>query len=167
MKVTLVLRNDHEMLQNLLTSFRKVRARDKNSRRGLLDQNRQPVHFHSKRDLEIFHPPGTSAAPEHPDIADLLGELNEICTSDESLELKIDNVGHENSADEDEEETSREARQSLSRQRRENSASSLTDTRMSLPTPPYKSISTHLSLAQGPQGCCAVIPDSSLISTRR
>lgn len=105
------------MLHNLLTSFRKVRARGKTSRGRLLDQIRQPVHFHSKRDLEIFHPAVTSDAPEHPDIADLLGELSEICTSDESLELKIDDVGDENPVDEV--ETFREARQSLSRQRRE------------------------------------------------
>ena len=133
MKVTLLLRNDHEMLRNLLTSFRKVRARGATNRKQLLENIQQQVALHSKTESEIFYPALTATSSDRAaglvstalkgqqNIEALLRELSEMSASDENFDLKMDNlideVGHHIRMNE--EEMFREARQSLPERRLE------------------------------------------------
>jgi len=104
MKVTVLLRNDHEAQKALFDKFRKVSgSRNQNGKRELLDEIRRELLVHSQMEQEIFYPAlaATSSAratelveiaeQEHHAIEKLLQEISSN-TSDKILETKMNQL---------------------------------------------------------------------------
>ena len=127
MKVTVLLRNDHEAQKALFDKFRKVSgSRNQNGKRELLDEIRRELLVHSQMELEIFYPAlaATSSAratelveiaeQEHHAIEKLLQEISSN-TSDKILETKMNQLIDAvlQHIDKEEEEIFDEARKNL------------------------------------------------------
>jgi hemerythrin-like domain-containing protein len=88
MKVTVLLRNEHEMLKDLFNRFKSNNGRSSNGKSGLFDEIRREILLHSQMELEIFYPalagtPSTTlgklastAEQEHREIEKLLESMN-------------------------------------------------------------------------------------------
>jgi hemerythrin superfamily protein len=100
MKVTVLLRNDHDAIRALVARHQKAGGRDPNQRRVALDQIRRGILIHDQMEEEIFHPalisPAgeqvESAKAEHQNIATLLHELDEMAPHDRNFEAKLDEL---------------------------------------------------------------------------
>ena len=101
MKVTVLLRNEHENLKSLFNKYKKPDARNANGKKELFNDIRREIMVHSQMEIEIFYPAlsGTSsttadklvseAREEHEAIEQSLQELNTINPSDRTFETKM------------------------------------------------------------------------------
>jgi len=101
MKVTVLLRNDHEALKSLFNKFKKPSVRSHNGRKELFDEIRREILVHSQMETEIFYPAlaGTTsvraielvsaAEQQHGSIEKLLEELNGMNGSDKNFESRM------------------------------------------------------------------------------
>jgi len=101
MKVTVLLRNEHEMLKDLFNRFKKDNGRNPNGKPGLFEEIRREILLHSQMELEIFYPalagtPSTTlgklvstAEEEHREIEKLLESIN---PQDKNFDTKIDEL---------------------------------------------------------------------------
>jgi iron-sulfur cluster repair protein YtfE (RIC family) len=99
MKVTVLLRNDHEAVKALFDKFTKPRAQ--NGKKELFNEIRRELLIHSQMEQEIFYPAlsGTSstqaaelvakAEQEHEAIDKLLQELNAMTGAEKNFETKM------------------------------------------------------------------------------
>jgi len=128
MKVTVLLRNDHETVKSL---FDKLKApnggRSQNAKRDVFNDIRREILIHSQMELEIFYPAlaatsseratelVSTAEREHHAIEKSLHELNLLGTSDKDFETRMnrlmDDVGRH--FEMEEEEIFDEARKNL------------------------------------------------------
>ena len=105
MKVTVLLRNDHETVKSLFDKFKKPGgARAPNGKKELFNEIRRELLIHWQMELEIFYPAlaATSSARaaelvseaerEHREVEKLLQELNSMNTSDKTFESKMDEL---------------------------------------------------------------------------
>ena len=133
MKVTVLLRNDHEMVKSLFDKFKKPGPRAQDGKKELFDEIRRELLIHAQMELEIFYPAlaATSSARaaelvseaerEHREVEKLLQEMDSMNTSDKTFEWKMDglieDVGRH--IEMEEEEIFDEARKSLPESRLE------------------------------------------------
>ena len=101
MKVTLLLRNEHENLKSLFNKYKNPSARNGNEKKELFNDIRREIMVHSQMEMEIFYPAlsGTSsttahelvsaAREEHEAIEKSLQELTNINPSDAAFETKM------------------------------------------------------------------------------
>ena len=88
MKVTLLLRNEHDTVRGLFAKLKKTNSRNQNGKQGLFDEIRREILLHSQMEIEIFYPalastPSTTAGKlvstaeeEHRTIEALLDSMN-------------------------------------------------------------------------------------------
>jgi hemerythrin superfamily protein len=134
MKVTVLLRNDHETVKSLFDRFKKPGgARAQDGKKELFNEIRRELLIHSQMEQEIFYPAlsATSSARaaelvsvaerEHREVEKLLEELNSMNPSDKAFESKmnelIEDVGQH--IEMEEEDIFDEARKSLPESRLE------------------------------------------------
>ena len=101
MKVTVLLRNEHENLKSLFDNYKKPNTRNGSGKKELFNDIRREIMVHSQMEIEIFYPAlgGTSstranelvseARNEHEAIEKSLQELNNINPSDRTFETKM------------------------------------------------------------------------------
>ncbi len=101
MKVTALLRNEHEMVKDLFARFKKANGRSPNGKQGLFEEIHREILLHSQMEIEIFYPalagtPSTTAGnlistaeQEHRDIEKLLDSIN---PQDKLFETKMDEL---------------------------------------------------------------------------
>jgi iron-sulfur cluster repair protein YtfE (RIC family) len=133
MKVTVLLRNEHEAIKALFEKFNQGSLRTPNGKKELFDEIRREITLHSQMEQDIFYPAlSETASPraaelvaraeqEHRTVEKLLQELKAVNGSDKTFETKMtqlieDVVRH---IDMEEEEIFEEARQNFSEQRLE------------------------------------------------
>lgn len=104
MKVTVLLRNDHEMVRSLFDRFKMGNERNQNGRKELFHDIRRELLIHSQMELEIFYPAlvGTSSARaadlisqaerEHHAVEKLLQEINLMGPTDKNFETKMNEL---------------------------------------------------------------------------
>ena len=88
MKVTLLLRNEHDTVRGLFAKLKKTNSRNQNGKQGLFDEIRREILLHSQMEIEVFYPalaitPSTTAGKlvstaeeEHRTIEALLDSMN-------------------------------------------------------------------------------------------
>jgi len=144
MKVTVLLRNDHETVKAL---FARVKG-SKNGRKELFSEIRREILIHSQMEMEIFYPAlaGTASARatelvseaerEHHSVEKLIQELNLMNTSDKVFETKLDQLMDEvtRHIEMEEEEIFDEARKNLPEFRLEELGLEMEDRRKILST---------------------------------
>ena len=101
MKITVLLRNEHEALKALFNQFRKPGARKPDGSRDLFNEIRREILIHSQMESEIFYPAlASTASPqarecvskaekEHRGIEKLLHELNLMNGSEKHFDSKM------------------------------------------------------------------------------
>ena len=101
MKVTVVLRNEHENVKSLFNKYKKPDMRRTNGKKELLDDIRREIMVHSQIEREIFYSALTStssttavslvaaATEDHGAIEKLFQDLNGMNPSDRSFEAKM------------------------------------------------------------------------------
>jgi len=102
MKVTVLLRNDHDALKALFNKFNKPSARNQNGRKELFNEIRREILVHSQMEQEIFYPALSATASteaagivgkaeqEHHAVEKLLQELSGMNPgSDKNFESKM------------------------------------------------------------------------------
>jgi hemerythrin-like domain-containing protein len=127
MKITVLLRKDHETVRSLFTRYKKAAGRPQNGKNEIFEDIRREIMIHSQMETEIFYPALgattsprsaellTSAMEEHGVVEKLLRELSATNGHDRQFEAKmtslIDLVNEH--IDKEEEEIFEEARQNL------------------------------------------------------
>jgi iron-sulfur cluster repair protein YtfE (RIC family) len=128
MKVTVLLKNDHETIRALFDKMRKpTSSRNQNGKKDLFNELRREFLIHSQMEQEIFYPAlsatsstraaelVSTAEQEHRAAENLLHELNGMNGSDKNFETKlaslIDEVARH--MEKEEEEIFDEARKNL------------------------------------------------------
>ena len=98
MKVTVVIRNEHENLKSMFNKYKKPGPRNGTGRRELFNDIRREILVHSQMEVEIFYPAleGTSsttaanlinnAVAEHRAIDKQLQELSSMNPADRNFE---------------------------------------------------------------------------------
>jgi hypothetical protein len=98
MKVTVLIRNEHENLKSMFNRYRKPGIRNGSARRELFNEIRREIMVHSQMEVEIFYPAleGTSsttatnlvnnAVAEHRSIDKQLEELSSMNPGDRDFE---------------------------------------------------------------------------------
>jgi len=133
MKVTVVLRNEHENVKSLFDKYKKPDTRRTNGKKELFDDIRREIMVHSQIEREIFYSALTStssttaaslvaaAIEDHCAIEKLLQELNGVNLSDRSFETKMARMMDEviRHIEKEEAEIFDEARKSLAEYRLE------------------------------------------------
>ncbi len=133
MKVTVVLRNEHENVKSLFNKYKKPDTRSTNGKKELFDDIRREIMVHSQIEREIFYSALTStssttaaslvaaAIEDHCAIEKLLQELNGVNPSDRSFETKMARMMDEviRHIEKEEAEIFDEARKSLAEYRLE------------------------------------------------
>jgi hemerythrin-like domain-containing protein len=88
MKVTVLLRNEHETVKSLFAELKKANGRNQNGKQVLFDEIRREIRLHAQMETEIFYPalastPSsisgnlvTSAEKEHRAIEELLDSID-------------------------------------------------------------------------------------------
>jgi iron-sulfur cluster repair protein YtfE (RIC family) len=101
MKVTVLLRNEHETVKAMFERFKKGNGRNPNGKQGLFEEIRREILLHSQMETEIFYPalagtPSTTAGnlvataeQEHQEIERLLESMN---PQDKLFETKMDEL---------------------------------------------------------------------------
>jgi len=102
MKVTVLLKNDHETMRVLFGKIRKASgSRSQNGKKDLFNELRREFLIHSQMEQEIFYPAlsatsSTRAAElvskaeqEHQAAEKLMHELNSVNGSDKSFETRV------------------------------------------------------------------------------
>lgn len=128
MKVTVLLRNDHETVKSLFEKYKKPgNGRIQNGKRDVFNEIRREILIHSQMELEIFYPAlaATSSARatelvstaerEHHAVEKLLQELNLMSGSEKNFEDKMEQLMEEvdRHIEMEEEEIFDEARKNL------------------------------------------------------
>ena len=149
MKVTLLLRNDHEALKALFDKFTKPTNRQPNGgRKELFNEIRRELLIHSQMEQEIFYPALAAttspraeelieaAQQEHGAMEKLLQELQLMNGSDKNFETKMSALMDEVTShiDKEEEEIFDEARKNLPEFRLEELGLEMEDRRKILAT---------------------------------
>jgi hemerythrin superfamily protein len=103
MKVTVLLRNDHEALRVLFDRFKKAGVRSQSGNRDL-GEIQKAIRVHSQMESEIFYPALAStssteaqllvstAQGEHESVERLIDELNGMNAQDRNFEAKADEL---------------------------------------------------------------------------
>jgi hemerythrin superfamily protein len=147
MKVTVLLRNDHEQVKSLFEKVKKAGARSQNGM-NLFNEIRREILIHSQMEMEIFYPAlaGTASARatelisqaerEHHAVEKLLQEMNLMNGTDKAFETKMDQLMEEvgRHIDMEEEEIFDEARKNLPEFRLEELGLEMEDRRKILST---------------------------------
>jgi hemerythrin superfamily protein len=101
MKVTVLLRNEHETVKSLFNRYKKGVLRNQNGKQGIFDEIRREILLHSQMEIEIFYPalggtPSTTAEKlastaeeEHRKIEALLDSMN---PQDKAFDAKMDEL---------------------------------------------------------------------------
>ena len=148
MKVTVLLRNDHEQVKSLFEKVKKANVRNQNGRKDLFNEIRREILIHSQMEMEIFYPAlaGTASARatelvsqaerEHHAVEKLLQEMNLMNATDKAFETKMDQLMEEvtRHIDMEEEEIFDEARKNLPEYRLEELGLEMEDRRKILIT---------------------------------
>jgi hemerythrin superfamily protein len=148
MKVTVLLRNDHEQVKSLFEQVKKAGARNQNGRKDLFNEIRREILIHSQMEMEIFYPAlaGTASARatelvsraerEHHAVEKLMQEMNLMNGTDKAFDAKMDQLMEEVSRhiDMEEEEIFDEARKNLPEFRLEELGLEMEDRRKILST---------------------------------
>ena len=148
MKVTVLLRNDHEQVKSLFEKVKKSNARNQNGRKDLFNEIRREILIHSQMEMEIFYPAlaGTASARatelvsraerEHHAVEKLLQEMNLMNATDKAFETKMDQLMADvtRHIDMEEEEIFDEARKNLPEFRLEELGLEMEDRRKILST---------------------------------
>ena len=127
MKVTVVIRNEHENLKSMFNKYKKPGIRNGSGRRELFNEIRREIMVHSQMEVEIFYPAleGTSsttatnlinnAVADHHSIDRQLQELSSMNPGDRNFETGMDQMMDEvlRHIDKEEEEIFDEARKNL------------------------------------------------------
>ena len=128
MKVTVLLKNDHEAVTALFDKFKKATgARGQNGKKDLFNEIRRELQIHSQMEQEIFYPALTStssaraaelvsaAEQEHKAIEKSLQELSAMNGSEKTFEPKVTELMElvKEHVEKEEEEMFDEARKSL------------------------------------------------------
>jgi len=133
MKVTVLIRNEHENLKSMFNNYKKPGIRNGNGRRELFNEIRREILVHSQMEVEIFYPAleGTSsttaanlignAVAEHRSIDRQLQELSSMNPADRNFETRMDQIMDEvlRHIEKEEEEIFDEARKNLTEHRLE------------------------------------------------
>jgi len=149
MKITVLLRREHETLTMLFNRFKKPSsARGQGGRQELFNEIRRELIIHSQMEAEIFDPAlkATSSAhaaelidraeQEHEAIEQLLHELGNMNGSEKNFESKMDTLMEQvqRHIEKEEEEIFEEARKNLPEYRLEELGLELEDRRKILVT---------------------------------
>ena len=128
MKVTVLLRNDHEAMKALFNQFKKPSgSRNQNGKKELFNEVRKEILVHSQMEQEIFYPAlaGTAspraaelvskAEQEHRAVEKLIDELSAMNGADKTFDTKMDQLMEEvvQHIEMEEEEIFDEARKNL------------------------------------------------------
>jgi hemerythrin superfamily protein len=101
MKVTVLLRKDHEVVKSLFTKLRNPQNRPGNGRKEAFDEVRRELALHSQMETEIFYPAlentASTSAPElltearkeHDRVESMLDELGAMTPGDKRFDAKI------------------------------------------------------------------------------
>src|SRR5437762_8879126 len=101
MKVTVLLRNEHEVVKGLFDKYKKAASRNQNGKKEIFEQIRREILLHSQMEIEIFYPalastPSTTAGnlvstaeDEHQKIESLLESMN---PQDKGFDSKMNNL---------------------------------------------------------------------------
>ena len=105
MKVTVLLRNDHDALKALFSKFGKPSSgKVQNGRKDLFNAIRREILVHSQMEQEIFYPAlsataSTEAAAlvrkaeqQHRSVEKLIQELNSMSGSEKTFETKMESL---------------------------------------------------------------------------
>jgi len=148
MKVTVLLRNDHETVKALFERVKGSDSRNQNGRKELFNEIRREILIHSQMEMEIFYPAlaGTASARatelvseaerEHRSVEKLIQELNLMNSSDKAFEIKLNQLRDEvtRHIEMEEEEIFDEARKNLPEFRLEELGLEMEDRRKILST---------------------------------
>ena len=148
MKITVLLRNDHEALTALFNQFKKPNVRGASGKKDLFNEIQRDLLIHSQMEQEIFYPAlaatastraaelVTAAEDEHRGIEKLLQEFSGMNGSEKSFETKMDELMAKvtQHVAEEEEEIFDEARKNLPEFRLEELGLELEDRRKILMT---------------------------------
>jgi len=127
MKVTVLLRNEHENVKSLFNKYKKPGTRNANGKKELFNDIRREILVHSQMEIEIFYSAltGTSsttaaslvaaAIEDHRAIERLLQELNGVNPADRNFETKMAHMMDEviRHIEKEEEEIFEEARKNF------------------------------------------------------
>ena len=118
MKVTVFLKNDHEMVNSLFAKYKKASNRAQNGKKEIFEEIRREILIHSQMEVEIFYPALTSttsttagqlvasAQEDHETIEKLLDEIARLGVQDRTFDSKmtrlIEEVTHHIEKEEDE-----------------------------------------------------------------
>ncbi|HYR82907.1 MAG TPA: hemerythrin domain-containing protein [Terriglobia bacterium] len=104
MKVTLLLRNDHDAIKSLFSKYKKAGARNQNGKKELFEAIRRELTIHSQMETEIFYPAltGTSsktasqlvsaAADEHDVVDRMLEEIGAMSPMDRNFDSRVEDL---------------------------------------------------------------------------
>ena len=107
MKVTLLIRNDHDALKSLFDKYQKPGARSPNGKKELFNEIQREILIHSRMEAEIFYPAleATSstaarglvaaALAEHDSVEKLLEEIKHTNPQDRNFDVKINRLFEE------------------------------------------------------------------------
>ena len=133
MKVTVVLRNEHENVKSLFNKYKKPDTRSTNGKKELFDDIRREIMVHAQIEREIFYSALTStssttavslvaaATEDHRAIEKLFQDLNGMNPADHSFEAEMARMMDEviRHIEKEEAEIFDEARKSLAEYRLE------------------------------------------------
>ena len=148
MKVTVLLKNDHESLQELFNRLKKTSVRDQNGKKEVFNEIQREILIHSQMESEIFYPVLSattstramelvaSAEQEHHAVEKLLDEINGMNGTEKNFDAKMttlmEQVGRH--VKREEEEIFDEARKNLPEYRLEELGLEMEDRRRILTT---------------------------------
>lgn len=101
MKITVLLRKDHETVRSLFSGYQKAASRPQNGKNELFEEIRREIMIHSQMETEIFYPALSSTASpraaelvesataEHEAVDKLLRELGSTNGQDRQFESKM------------------------------------------------------------------------------
>src|SRR5438477_10933385 len=101
MKVTVLLRNDHDAVRGLFDKFKKSHPRNQNGKKDIFNEIRREILIHSQVEQEIFYPAlrDTSsveaeefvsrAEEQHVSMERLVQELGGMNGTEKSFEVKM------------------------------------------------------------------------------
>jgi iron-sulfur cluster repair protein YtfE (RIC family) len=101
MKVTVLLRNDHDALKDMFNKFKKSGPRNQEGKKALFDEMRKEILIHSQMEKEIFYPAlsGTASTraadlvanqeQQHRSMEKLVQELEGMNGSEKNFESKL------------------------------------------------------------------------------
>ena len=133
MKVTVLLRNDHDAVKSLFSEYKKTGLRTQNGKKELFDVIRRELLVHIQMETEIFYPAlaatasrkagqlVASAMEERGNVERLLDEIAGLHPQDRELDGRMDELIAQvtRHIDREEEEIFDEARKSLPEHRLE------------------------------------------------